>query len=212
MIDAFKPVVGLLAAAAALAGAGSAAAATTLLYTVDENGAATVKDFKGTFPIPLDHLDDPGPGGLAGAPGYFLQGPANMVTGDLVLLENGGATSDIVRFNDYQTGHPTYPQELVFYSGSDDGVDSLTDVGFPGALWPTVVRLFEVGPEGQNGVLYHPGAGEPGFMSGYDVTYRIISDGVAPVPEPGTWVMLLIGCGALGALARRRPSRVRPAV
>ncbi|MBW6527634.1 PEPxxWA-CTERM sorting domain-containing protein [Sphingomonas sp. RHCKR7] len=34
---------------------------------------------------------------------------------------------------------------------------------------------------------------------------------VAPVPEPATWAMMILGFGAVGYTMRRRTARVRPA-
>jgi hypothetical protein len=201
MIESFKPLLGACVAVVAALG-GASAVAQQRLYTFDENGHGMVKlDTGAVLPVVTFVGADPGPGGLASRLSYF-PGP-HLTDGDLVLLE-GGAVTDVIRFNDYQTGgNLNYPASVVFYSGADDGVDSLTDGGFPTAFWTNVVRVDETGPEGHNGILYHPAFGQPGFMPNEDATYRLFSDGAA-VPEPAAWATLLIGLGALGALARRR--------
>ena len=81
-----------------------------------------------------------------------------------------------------------------------DGADALADTGFPIALYTNVVRASEVGPEGNNGFTYAPTAGQPGFVSGFNVTYNVISDSV---PEPASATLMLVGGGLLLAGRRR---------
>jgi hypothetical protein len=65
--------------------------------------------------------------------------------------------------------------------------------------WATDFNVLEVGPEGHNGAFYHS-LGDTG--GGEDIFYHFVSDG--SIPEPGTWALMLLGFGGLGAAFRRR--------
>jgi hypothetical protein len=131
-----------------------------------------------------------------------------MVAGDLILLE-GTHVSDVVRFNLLVKGVPGSLPTILFYSDVED-VDTLgsdpADTGFPASLYSNVIYMTESGMEGSsNGAIYHPLAGQPGFLQGFhgpqfDVLYSITSDFV---PEPATWTMMLVGFFGLGAMVRR---------
>jgi hypothetical protein len=122
-----------------------------------------------------------------------------LVAGD-VLLTDGGAILDVVRFNPAGTGSPGYQASLLFYSDNIDGFDSRGDTfSPPGSSYTNQVRIPELGNEVNNGAIYTPLAGQPGFVTGFQVTYDLISDGLGPVPEPtwivlpGVFVMMLVG-------------------
>jgi hypothetical protein len=186
------------------ASAPAAHAQFTVTVTVDENGNGTLKNSAGfNSALPFALLQDPGPGGLAGALTYNLLNPPGMVAGDLVLLEPGtqGEVTDVVRFNPQQNGG-----SLVFYSDFlDDGKDSLADIGFPAQSYANSFAVFETGAEGNNGFNYTPTAGMPGFVAGAGgpVTYVIMSD-TPTVPEPGPIALGCVAALAGGALAWRR--------
>jgi hypothetical protein len=175
------------------------------LITVDENGNGTLL-FPGGSPIPTHGVlaPDPGPGGLAAALTYNLLGPPALVAGDVFLLE-GTAVSEVIRFNPAGTGNPGYPASLLFYSVNDD-VDhppNIADTGLPTAFYTNQVVLPEVIiPGGEGGAIYTPNDSQPGFVPGFSVTYRLISD----TPEPNTIVVATVA-GVLGLVvyaARRR--------
>jgi hypothetical protein len=125
-----------------------------------------------------------------------------VVSGDLILDEPGGGTSDVLRF--LSPNAPKGPSELLFYSDFEAGEGASTfDVGLP----LTVSNPFhatEQGPEGNNGFQYTPTRGQPGFFLNVpnNITYNIFSD----VPEPGSGVLLALGLG-LGAFARSLAGR-----
>jgi hypothetical protein len=180
---------------------GVALADNTPLITLDENGHGTIL-FPASAPVPTSGVlaADPGPGGLLSALSYNLLGPPGLIAGDLVLLEPPGSTiSDIIRFNPAGTGSPGYPASVVFYSDNLDGGGDLADTGFPSTLYTNVVTVTEVGPEGNNGFLYTPTANQPGFVTGFSVTYDLISDSA---PEPASATLMLVAAGSL--LAGRR--------
>jgi hypothetical protein len=185
--------------------AGAAPLPTPVIITVDENGNGTAV-FPGQTPIllPGTLLADPGPGGLASALTYNLGGPPALVAGDVLVQELLGADlilSDIIRFNPAGTGGGFYPASLVFYSDKGDGVDSLADTGFPTVLYTNTVTQLEIGPEGNNGLVYTPTENQPGFVDGFAVSYNIISDNEV-VPEPASISLFVLAGGLL--LARKR--------
>ena len=199
-------ILGLVLATLLLSARGEVYAQGFILITVDENGhGSLVNPSTGTFNLPGVLAPDPGPGGLASALSYNLLGPPSLVVGDVLLMEpgGGGLISELIRFN------PDHGGTLVFYSDNLDGVDSLADTGFPSSLYTNLLTISEVGPEGSNGALYTPTAGQPGFVSGsnFPVQYRIISDAAA-VPEPGTLLTggIAIALGAGYTWLRRRRS------
>lgn len=168
--------------------------------TVDENGNGSISSSNGfSSALPSSMMPDPGPGGLSSVLTYSLLNPPNLTSGDVFLTDAdfGGATLDVVRFN---SSNGT----LVFYSDNVDGFDSLADTfGPPGAFYQNTFSLPEVGPEGNNGAVYTPLSGQPGFVPGFNVTYNLISDS-SPVPEPSSLLLLGTGlAGAIGVLRRR---------
>jgi hypothetical protein len=181
-------------AASALLGQGN-----NPLITIFENGTGTIQ-FPGNpaSPFPGVLAADPGPGGLASALTFNLGGPPSLVAGDLLLQESLGGMvvlSDVVRFNPAGTS-PGYPASVVFYSDTDDLPLLLADKGLPTANYANTVSPLE-GPlvNGWNGFVYTPTSSQPGFVSGFGVTYTIVSD----VPEPASTSLLAIAAGMLFA-------------
>jgi hypothetical protein len=138
---------------------------------------------------------------------YDLLNPPGLVAGDVLMIEPGDGLQDVIRFNPNQRGPGGGLGTLVFYSDNIGGFDSLADtVSPPGALYANQVVIPEVGPEGANGAVYIPTAGQPGFVAGAaaPVEYHLLSD----VPEPSFFWLLVI---ALLGLAGTRRNYLRTA-
>lgn len=158
------------------------------------NGTIAAVGIPGSSPLPCFFLPDPGPGGLANVMFYSLLGPPNLVAGDVLVTEPGsaGLLSDLLRFDPNVLGGGIF----VY---SDIGTDALADIGFPTSFNINNITLPEVGPECCNGLVYTPGAGQPGEVPGFAVTYTFISD----TPEPATALLLAAPLVVL-ALRRRK--------
>jgi hypothetical protein len=181
----FLAALGLL-----LGGVGQARAGS---ITVDESGNGIGTVGRG-FLAP-----DPGPGGLPAVLIYNL--PFAGLQGD-VLIKDGSLTGllgDVVRFN----GNGT----LIFYSDTPP-IDSIPGdtPSPPGALYPNQAIVAEIGPEGNNAVIYTPTANQPGFDVS-NPTYTFVSDGT--VPEPASLTLLGIGIAGIAGYGLRKRKVVR---
>jgi PEP-CTERM motif len=169
---------------------------TNSTWTIDENGPALLSNPAGYStgryqPDPVS--------GLVGW--YYPLAGTPSVAGDVLLLESQNPSappSDLLRF-DGQGG--------VYFFSDEDGppVDNADVPVMPQTINPVI--LYEIGPEGNNGALYVPAPGQPGYdLSGIlpGIQYNIISD--VPVPEPASATLLLAGAGLwlLNASRRRK--------
>lgn len=165
--------------------------------TVDENGNGVA--FNMTLGIMQNLVftmeRDPGPGGLASVLTYRIPFDVpSPVAGDVLISEPGGGLSDIVRFNPRGAGGVAgYAPALVFYSDTDSMDSDKADTGLPADRYGLTFSVTEVGDENGNYVDYHPGSTDPGFVSGFDITYRFNSD-VPAVADPPS-VLLVSGAG-----------------
>ena len=187
----------LIAGALSSVGVFPLAAATVVTINFDENGHGSYTINNVTTPLSFSLAQDPGPGGLANVLIYSGL-PLAGVQGDLGLndADFGGNTLDYIRWN----GNGT----IAFYSDNVDGADALADTPSPpSSFYTNLVKIAEVGPEGNNGAVWQPSAGQPGFgNSDFTFVYNITSD--STVPEPGSLALVPLGLIALGLLARRR--------
>ena len=183
--------------ATVLFGFASRALAATINVSVDEKGNGSINTGSGPTAIPGSLQQDPGPGGQASALTYVLNAP-NLTAGDL-MLSDSGKVDDIIRFNPAGAGgNPNYLASLVFYSSNSGGVDSLADGLPPLANYTNILTVPEVG----NGAQYTPTSGQPGFVSGFTVSYGITSD--VATPEPSSIFLTLSGIALFAGLRIKR--------
>lgn len=186
--------------------ASSQSAPTPVTVTADENGNGSIVIGTLVRPMLSGMTFDLSPGGLPSALTYLLDAPS-LVPGEVILSEGPDSDSDVIRFvlplrvSAALDDGPT--NFMIFYSDNGDGSDALADTGLPTEFRGDPV-IAESGPEGNNGAFYTPTPDQPGYVSGYAVTYHFISD--SSVPEPATWAMMLLGFGAI-AFGLRRKSR-----
>ena len=161
---------------------------------VDEFGNGSTDFGSPLHSLPSGLIADPS-GGLPGAALVYLL-PFPVVDGDVQLNEIVGTNSvlsDVIRF--VTSGNTSF---MIFYSDNGDGVDAPADTGLPQNALTNVLLIQEVGPEGANGALYSPAAGQPGFIStDFSPAYNIVSDS-AGVPEPGSMLLMAAGLAGLG--------------
>jgi hypothetical protein len=164
-------------------------------WKVDENGPALLSGPVAGFANGAYKLDP-----ISGLTGwYYPLGPSTP--GDLILIEplvgNTNTITDLLRFDG---------QGVFFFSDLEPGQlnpDKADVPQIPNPVSPSFVRG-EIGPEGNNGALWVPAAGQPGFdLSGQlpGLSYNIISDAV---PEPNSVVLLLASAVVLGLCHLRR--------
>ena len=123
---------------------------------------------------------------------YPLAGPnAASIAGDVLLREppigTNSTISDLLRFDGIGG--------VYFFSDlepNDPNPDHADVPVMPSINTSNFVFLNEVGPEGNNGALYIPNPGQPGYdLSGLfpGIKYNIISD----VPEPNAFALAVTG-------------------
>jgi hypothetical protein len=173
----------------------------TVVINVQEDGQNTfTSSVSGNGSLAFLMAADPGPGGLALALTFRLGSPPALVAGDVFLFELGATTpSDIIRFNPSGTGSAGYPASLVFYSLLGGGL--LADTGFPTSSYTNNLNI----TEGLTGLAtYVPTAGQPGFVTGFAVTYNFTSSAaIGAVPESGSNALLL-GLALAGIFGAQR--------
>jgi hypothetical protein len=119
---------------------------------------------------PATLRSDPGPGGLASALTFDLQGPPALVAGDVFLVGPLGNTVNVIRFNPVATGGSFYPAAMLYYSLGPQVDSCIADTGFPTANYGTTLSI----PVGCPGVVtYTPTTLQPGFVPGFTTTYQL---------------------------------------
>ena len=168
------------------------------VVSFNENGKAEISVNGGPFmTLTGKRMADP-TGGGALVLTYLL--PEPVITGDAEFTEPGatGTLSDVLRFTDAAGriggGVSGAGVRMIFYSDLETGevTPAMADTGFPTNLG-TGNKLItaELGTEQSNGWTYTPGGN----------IYNGVSDFV---PEPVTWVMMLMGFAGLGFAGYRK--------
>jgi len=174
---------------------------------------------KEVFEIPST-LDPNQPPSTPGLQYHPEQDNFTAQPGDVVLVDPGGATSDLIRFNG--------DGSINFYSVPDGRfMDGLADnSAFPTFLLPNVVFVPETYPGPDLGAKYVPTPGQPGFSDflGAGVPYYFISEKPWPAgsipedaallapflvdsPEPSTSALLSSGLIVILIGVKRRITR-----
>src|SRR4051795_4488695 len=186
----------------AQAGGGLAGSGDPFTATFDENGNGFYDPRDGTGLKTLPVLGGAGTSLLV----YGL--PSPVITGDVRIWEDflGGTIGDVLRFTNAagDLGGGLNGDRMIVYSDLPEPGETgdLADVGIPTQLFPRDGGgVLEIGPEGNNGVVYSPGGP-------FDNIYHFTSDG-SLVPEPSSIIMLSLGAlGAAGYGWRRRRAGV----
>ena len=185
----------------ARAGGGLAGSGDPFTATFDENGNGFYDPRDGTGLKTLQVLGGAGTTLLT----YLL--PSPVITGDVRIWEDflGGTLSDVLRFTNAAgdlDGGLNGDRMIVYSELPEPGeIPDRADVGLPTQLTPRDGGgIVEVGPEGNNGVVYSPGGP-------FDNIYNFRSDGA--IPEPSSIIMLSLGAlAAAGYGWRRHRARV----
>jgi hypothetical protein len=183
----------------ARAGGGLAGSGDPFTAFFDENGNGSYDPRDGTGMKQLLTV--------AGAANLIYILPSPVITGDVRIWEDfvGGTLSDVLRFtnaNGDLDGGLNGTLMIVYSDLPEPGEKGdKADVGIPAQLTPRDGGgLLEIGPEGNNGVIYAPGGP-------FDNIYNFRSD--VTVPEPSSIIMLSLGAlGATGYGWRRHRARV----
>lgn len=133
-----------------------------------------------------------------------------------VSLGSGG--SIVLRFDDNRlTGSGDSSPDLWIFEVGPDVEDTFVDISTNGSDWHAVGKVlgstrgvdldhYGFGPDAQFTYVRLTDDPHEGSTSGVTVGADIDAVGAistVPVPEPGTWAMLLVGLGLLGVMGRR---------
>jgi hypothetical protein len=194
-----------------------------MLVKFDENGNASIAVNGGPFvkltgTLGADPSVTSNPGNL---PVLIYNLPLQVISGDVRILEPGGANSelsDALRFTTLSgdgkgvidgTITGAGRTVMIYYSDLSGEPDdnALADTGFPLNLGSGLATsITEVGPEGNNGFDYLPG-GVP-----YPLNNEYVGISDSTVPEMGTWAMMIVGFLGLSFAGYRKAKSSRAAL
>jgi hypothetical protein len=129
--------------------------------------------------------------------------PFTAAEGDVFAYEgtNTSVYSDLMRFEN--------GTNLFIFSDLDDTNHAPADVGIPAARngVPLLILQENIIQEGKAAeVDFTAAAGGPGY-TGFDIQYKLLSEGL--VPEPGSLSLVCLGGGLVFVLGQRRRRRRR---
>lgn len=197
----------LVCTVTALAAAGPACAATTVIdFTTLPNGTVVSSQFPGvTFSL----SGGPGPGGSPIASSVWSgtvelgnSTSGNYPTAAFLTLAFAQNVSQLsFTYSNYGTA---YIGRGASYYSAYDSLGALVSSGFLGST--DGFPLIQVGGSGISSlVLSNNTQGTDSWMFGIrQLSFETAA--VAPVPEPRTWAMLLVGTAMIGGVMRRRAS------
>ena len=210
----------LLSAVAILAAAAPAGAAITVSTTTSGTNPASdpgfgaqtlITGFEGALPVGASLTGDyliavaPGTPNVAAAPsgtpagGHFLTVPNSQSSGTATFLLGGSYSA------------------VSFYWGSIDDYNKLEVLGAGNAVLgtyfgnglpaPTAANGDQAAPTSNRRVFFQSDAAPIVGFRFTSTNYAFETDtyaGIAAVPEPATWAMMIGGFGLVGGMARRR--------
>jgi hypothetical protein len=121
------------------------------------------------------------------------------ITPSAVNISLGGAPEGIVYV---PLGSALFPEPSVLIAESGTGEIAAYQVNANGDPIISTRKTFVSGLDFPQGAAIDPLTGDflfSDFLSGH-----ILRVGIVPIPEADTWVLVLLGLGAVGAVARRR--------
>lgn len=188
-----KTIYLALAAASAVALAAPASAQTTVTFGAMNPGGVVA-------------LAPAGPGAVAAPISFDVSGTGPFaVTFSFLNPFSSATASGSASFN-------FDPDVLLFTSGDFSGAGTFAIGGVPGV--GSSIQVDRLGLPGGNQTLTLRGTLTPSTAEGGNAFARVggsltLTSVTAPIPEPATWALFILGFGAIGGSLRRRNSAAR---
>jgi hypothetical protein len=210
----------LIAAAAVLAGSVAASASTTFDFTSGATrlGNDSLEFTAGALSVNVQafstNISDTGfnTGGFTNRNGD-LESTANGLTlevpGDNTHQVDGSGANELVRF---EFNMPLRISQITFTfaTQANDQFDFFADTDNDGSVFNNfqgnfdpVANVFNFNPTSPLASAFGIGAG----FSSFNDDFKIQSITVAAIPEPATWLMMILGFGIVGLARKRRVNK-----